>query len=304
MKFSVFVPSSTSNLGPGFDVLGLALDAGMTVDVEQTAGKDSVQVEIEGYGKELPRDKENLVARAALTVLAGRPYGKLVLRCKNGIRPARGLGSSAAAAVAGLLIGNELVDNKLDARQLLEYAATIEGHPDNVAPILHPKGGLVACVRAGKSFEVHPLELHPDLGVAVVEPVEFELTTKKSRGVLPATYMREQAVDNVARATLLSQALALGKWDRLARAMEDSFHQPYRAPLVPGLSKAIAAANAVGDVGAALSGSGPSLIVLGPKGAKLEAAMKAAMKAFADAGVKTTGVVRGPAKHGAQVLKK
>lgn len=295
------VPASTSNLGPGFDALGLALDLWNEVELEVSAGKDEVVVELEGEGeKTLAKGKDNLVAKAALAVLAGKPTGRLVFRCKNRIPLARGLGSSAAATVAGLLAGNRLVDKPLEPRALLEYAATFEGHLDNVAPALHAKGGLVACVRRHKDFDIYPLEVHPELAAAVCIPA-FELETKKARAVLPKTYLREQAVDNVARVAVLAQALREGRWERLPRAMEDFLHQPYRAPLVPGLSTVVSAANDVEGCGAALSGSGPSVLALGRRGANLEKAAAAMKSAFAAAGVQSTTRVLEIAREGASV---
>lgn len=303
VKLTVRVPASTSNLGPGFDALGLALDLWNEVDVESSEGPDSLEVSVEGEGAgALSTGADNLVAKAAKTVLAGRPTGRIVLRCRNRIPLARGLGSSAAASLAGLLAGNQLVDNPLTPRQLLEYAATFEGHLDNVAPALNAKGGLVACLRERKDFEVHPLAVHKDLAAAVCVP-GFELATKKSRSVLPTTYLREQAVDNVGRALVLSQALSAGRWDRLARAMEDFLHQPYRMPLVPGLAKVIEAANASGSCGAALSGSGPSVVALGPKGPALKKAGEAMKKAFAAAGVESRVLLLDVARQGASVSK-
>lgn len=301
-SLTVRVPASTSNLGPGFDALGLALDLWNEVEVERSDGKDELVVELEGEGaSSLSRGHDNMVAKAALTVLGGRPTGRLVLRCTNRIPLARGLGSSAAAALSGLLAANHLIENRLEPRQLLEYAATLEGHLDNVAAALHMEGGLVACVRVHKDFEIYPLATHADLFAAVCIP-DFTLETKKSRSVLPATYLREQAVDNVSRAALLTHALREGQWARLARAMEDSLHQPYRMSLVPGLQKVIAAGNAAGSCGTALSGSGPSVVALGPKAAVAKAG-EAMKKAFAEAGVKSEARVLAIAREGASVEK-
>lgn len=300
-KIKVAVPASTSNLGPAFDCLGLALSLHNELTVELIEGDGAPLIEIEGEGADkLSRGEDNMVLKAMRTVLGGRTLpGRLKLSCNNRIPLARGLGSSAAAAVAGLLAANALLeDAALTREQLVEYATTLEGHPDNVAPAL--LGGLVASVRKKDAWLTYPLQAHKDVRAAVCIP-SFELSTAKARSVLPDTYLRADAVDNAARSAVLASALERGLWERLPVAMEDRFHQPYRAPLVKGLNAVIRAAQNAG-CGAALSGAGPSVVALGAPN-KLEAAGKAMVAAFAAEGVSAGFLVLGVDRKGATVTK-
>ncbi len=297
---SVRVPATTSNLGPGFDCLGMALSLHNELTLELREGAGEPEIVIEGEGADtLPRTRENLVFKAANAVFAGRAPGRLALRCVNRIPLGRGLGSSGAAAVAGALAANHLLGKPaLSAAELIEYATTLEGHPDNAAPAV--LGGLVACVRRQKSLATYPLKAHPDLRAVVCIP-DFQLATEKARAVLPASYLRADAVDNVARALVLGSALEQGHWDRLAAAMEDRFHQPYRAPLVKGLSSVIKAALAAGAAGACLSGAGPTMLALAPASADLEKIGEAMKEAFAKNDIQSKSLALTVA-HGASVV--
>ena len=299
-RVKVRVPATTSNLGPGFDCLGMALSLynELTLEMHEDSGDPVVEIEGEGAAA-LPRSRENIMVRAAKAVLAGRRHGRLVFKCVNRIPIARGLGSSASAVVAGLLAGNQLLgDAALATDQLVEYATTLEGHPDNAAPAL--LGGLVTCVRRHRNLITYRLNPHPDLRAVVCIPT-FELPTATARSVLPHTYLRDDAVDNVARALILSSALEQGHWDRLAVAMEDRFHQPYRCSLIKGMSSVIRAAQEAGSCGAALSGAGSTMLALGPAGPDLDAIALAMQKAFFEQGVQSRSLVLTVAK-GAEVI--
>jgi len=301
-RVKIQVPASTSNLGPGFDCLGLALGLYNELTLEEYDEPGATVVEISGEGADvLPRGADNIMVKAASAVLAGRARGRLVFKAVNLIPPARGLGSSAAAIVAGLLAANELFKpSALDERALFQYAATLEGHPDNAAPAVH--GGLTLCLKKGKNVEFYALKAHKDLCAAVCIP-DFELATSKAREVLPGTVLREAAVDNIARAALLTPALERGLWADLAEATKDSLHQPYRAPLVPGLDAILAAARATGPCGAALSGSGPTTVALcrkGPAARRIAAAMQAE---FLKKGIKSRAMVLGIDRQGARRVK-
>jgi homoserine kinase len=289
-RVTVKVPASTSNLGPGFDALGLALGLYNELTLEEEDAPGPSVVEIEGEGAQsLPRGPENMIVKAANAIVGGRQHGRLRFTAVNRIPLARGLGSSAAAIVSGLLAAHELFKpTGLETRDLFQYAATLEGHPDNAAPALY--GGLTVTVKKHKSVEPFALKVHKDLCAAVCIP-EFELSTKKAREVLPHSVLREQAVDNIARTALLTAALEHGLWDALPEATIDSIHQPYRAPLVPGLEQVLAAARRAGRCGAALSGSGPTTIALcrkGPDAKKIAEAMK---EEFSRHGVKSSALV-------------
>ncbi|MBI5239844.1 MAG: homoserine kinase [Elusimicrobia bacterium] len=279
-KVKVTVPASTSNIGPGFDCLGMALGLRNELVVEKHSedGPSVVEVRGEGAGS-LPEDKTNLMVRAAATVIAGRFSNRLVFKAVNRIPLARGLGSSSAAIVAGLFAASRLLEpSPLTEEQLLDYAAVMEGHPDNVTPAVG--GGVTISIRERKSVRSLTLKPHKDLTTVVCIP-DFQLETAKARAVLPDTVLREAAVENVARAMLLASAIERGRWEDLAAAMGDRLHQPYRAPLIPGLRDVLKAAEAAGVCGAALSGSGPTVLALCRKGPQTKAIGEAMVKAFA-----------------------
>lgn len=257
-RVHVSVPASTSNLGPGFDCLGLALDLRNELELALMDEEGPAVVEIEGEGaKTLPTGEKNLLVAAARRVLPKKLPGRLVLRATNRIPLARGLGSSAAAAVAGLWAGAHLLGLRRREDELEQLAVGLEGHPDNVAPAVH--GGFTTCWKDdGGQTRVQPLELHPSLSAVVCVPA-FELATKKARAALPKTVSYADAIHNLSRAFVLPRALATGRVTHLQAMMADRLHQPFRAPLVPGLGEAIAAAGKAGALGAALSGSGPTV---------------------------------------------
>jgi len=297
-RVRVRVPASTSNLGPGFDCLGMALGLynDLVVEMHSEDGPCEVAVSGEGAGS-LPSDTNNLMVKAA--AIAGRFKNRLVFKAVNRIPLARGLGSSAAAIVAGLAAGSRLARRgPLDREQIFARAAELEGHPDNAAPAVF--GGVSVCVKGGASVRRFSLRPHRDL-VAVLCIPDFELATAKARAALPRTVPRAAAVANVSRALLLASAIERGRWDDLACAMEDSLHQPYRAPLIPGFSEVLAAARAAGACGAALSGSGSAMLALcrrGPRAAAIGAAMR---RAFAARRVASRAVVLPIARQGVSV---
>lgn len=279
-RVTVSVPASTSNLGPGFDCLGLALDLRNELTVELREGPGVTLVEIQGEGaKTLPRGESNLLVQAARLVLPKRLPGHLVFKAVNRIPLARGLGSSAAAAVAGLWAGAHLFGTLRRSEDELEaLAVRLEGHPDNVAPCVH--GGLTASLTEDGRASAHRLNIHPSFSAVVGVP-EFQLATRKARAALPKTVPLADAVFNASRALLLVRALETGRTRGLAALMADRLHQPYRARLVPGLANALAAAVKAGAAGAALSGSGPSVFALvsGDSGLRVGEAIRRAFAA-------------------------
>lgn len=255
----VRVPASTSNLGPGFDVLGLALDLCNEVEVLRNPKLQGISIEIQGEGEtSLPRNERNLVWVAMEKVLAKAkaPREGYELKFINRIPLARGLGSSAAAILSGVLAGNALCGNSLTENQAFMLAEHIEGHPDNIAPQLF--GGLCISAFNGKNFEVIQYALPKGIQVVVCVP-DFELSTAKARAALPESVPRKDAVFNIARTAILLSALAEKRYDLLRLAMEDRLHQPYRKKLIPGFDNVLEAAYRGGAFGAALSGAGPSI---------------------------------------------
>lgn len=282
-RVTVSAPASTSNLGPGFDCLGLALDLRNELTLELVDGRGPALVLVQGEGADtLARGESNMMVRAARKILPRRLPGRLLFKAVNRIPLARGLGSSAAAAVAGLWAGAHLFGTlRRSEDELSDLAVKLEGHPDNVAPCVH--GGLTASLMEKGRPRAHRLPLHPSLSAAVCLPA-FELSTKKARAALPSRVLRSDAVFNISRAVLLVRALETGRTERMADLMDDRLHQPYRARLVPGLGEALAAAATAGAAGAALSGSGPAVFafVTGDSARRVGTAMQ---RAFARRGV-------------------
>ncbi len=278
MGVVVSVPATTANLGPGFDCLGLALS--LHNRVEASPGpRWQITVEGEGAGL-LPEDESNLVvqAMAHLARAAGRPLPPLRIAQHNAIPVGSGLGSSAAAVVAGLLAADALLESRLSPARLLALAAEMEGHADNAAAALYGGLALVA------GDEVVQLPVAPLDAVAVLPAVA--LSTRAARAALPASVPLADAVFNVGKMGLLLHALAQGDAAQLARAMADRLHQPYRAPLIPGLAGALAAAQAEGAA-ACLSGAGPSVIAFAAAEQDRQRLAGVIAAAFAEAGVAT-----------------
>lgn len=308
----VRVPASTSNLGPGFDSLGLAL--GLVNDVELScdglgrrrgAGEPRVSVEIRGVGAgELAEDERNLVWQSARWVFdrLGFSVGEARVRCVNRVPLSSGLGSSATACVAGLFAANELCGAMLSKEDLLEAATVVEGHPDNAAPALW--GGLTVCYdRAGQSAAVRP-PLRARFQIVACVP-QSRLATKTARSALPKTVSHRDATLAVGRAAALTAKLASGDLDDLAAAMQDTLHQPYRAPLMPGMEEALETARREGALGAFLSGAGPTLAAVVPCGEAqvAERVGRALERCFAERGVTAQSRALKVDRKGARTLK-
>jgi homoserine kinase len=260
---NVRVPASSANLGPGFDALGLAL--GVFLDCRFRAGK---RLSITAAGRDaeaISTGEDNLIWQTALSVAADvrMVLPPIELAIHNEIPLGKGLGSSAAALTAGVIIADHLLDLGWRPLRILDEAARLEGHPDNVAACV--LGSIVAsAIDEGGAVRAARLELPAGFGIALVVP-DFLLPTSEARAALPSCYSREDAVFNVQRAALLIAALATGATAAFPAALEDRFHQPYRAPLVPGLAD-ILKLRAPGLLGCALSGAGPSVLVFYERG--------------------------------------
>ena len=247
------VPGSTSNLGPGFDALGLALQVYLDLDVAGAAD--------DGTGLRFAFDGgapagENAIEKAIIDEARrrGLRLPSLELRVRSTIPVQAGLGGSASAIVAGLRLVHALCDDG-DAGRLLDAATALEGHPDNVsASIL---GGLTASSQ-GPTGVTSVASAWPARVRVVIATPRLGLATSKARGVLPAQVSRADAVHNVQCTALLLQSIHTGSLDALAAALDDRLHQPYRAPLVPGLADALAYRHPT-VLGAFLSGAGPSI---------------------------------------------
>lgn len=296
MHLSVTVPATTANLGPAFDCLGLALTLYNTLEVSPREEGLLITVEGEGAGQ-IAVDHTNMMAGAMQRLYdhVGRPFPSLHLRQINHIPVASGLGSSAAAALGGLIAANKLLGEPLSAAELLEVAVTIEGHPDNMAPALY--GGLVLANRDSDHLLVEHLPI-ADLRVVVVVPA-FTLPTVQARAVLPREVSFPDVIFNLGRVGLLVRALGEGDYQKLASAMRDRLHQPYRVPLIPGMQAAFHAARAAGAHGVALSGAGPGAIAFAPHGH--EAIAAAMSRAFAEAGLDSRSWILEIDHHGSRI---
>jgi homoserine kinase len=265
MKLRLRIPASTSNLGPGFDCLGLALRLYNYLTIEET-GEDGLEIEILGEGAgEIATDKRNIVYHAMKRLFdeVGSPIPGLRILLDNRIPITRGLGSSAAARVGGLIAANLLTGSHFSDERIVDIAAELEGHPDNVVPAF--VGGFTISISGSGYTEFLRLDPPEDLAAVVVVP-DFYLPTKTAREILPETIPRGDAVQNIGRASLFVGAIASGKFGFLRRAMEDRLHQPYRERLVPGMRAVLDGALDAGAFGAALSGAGPTLLALAGKG--------------------------------------
>ncbi len=238
----VRVPASSANLGPGFDVLACALALHVELEVVET-GSFGVVTELD-----IARDRDNLAVRAFELL---HPADELEFRIRSNVPMSGGLGTSAAAIVAGLLAADSMFE--LDA-DLLPLAAELEGHPDNVAAAL--LGGFVLC--AGGRAE--RFDVPSGLEAVLVVP-QAPVLTAEARAALPADVPMADAVFNVAHAGLLVLGLVRGDWDLVARGLDDRLHQPRREHLYPRSMEVVRSARELGALGATISGAGPTVLV-------------------------------------------
>lgn len=272
MNIRIQVPATSANLGPGFDCFGLALQLYNFVTVE--VGQP-FRITLSGnYVQNIPVDESNLVWQTMVQFWqeTGFSVPNVALTEENNIPPARGLGSSSAAIIAGILAANALIPHPWPKEELLQFANRIEGHPDNVTPALY--GGVTLAVPTPNGVLPEILTTMPHLRAVVVIP-DLLLKTEKARHILPAQVDRSAAVFNIAHASLLVRAFMGEKYELLGEAMADKLHQDRRSVLIPGMTQALKAALAAGAYGSALSGSGPTLLAL--TGRETEEKVAAAM---------------------------
>jgi homoserine kinase len=257
----VSAPASAANLGPGFDVLALALDMRNTYDVWELGSELRIEVQGEGAGS-IATDDTNLFVDSMQTffTLAGYQPSGLVIRENNLIPLARGLGSSAATIVSALIAARFISGHQIEDERLVDMAVSLEGHADNVGATFHGGFNLSIPAAHGRNT-VRRLPWPPRLGCALFIP-ELLVSTESAREVLPPNYSREDVVYNLSRLALLLSALTEGRMEDLRVAVEDRMHQPYRAELVPGLLGIIDAATQAGAFGAFLSGAGPTVLAI------------------------------------------
>lgn len=273
MSTKVKVPATTANLGPGFDCLGMALDLWNTIEVK--VGSSGFTISGEGSDT-LSRGKTNLIYRSIAAVYDefDNPVPELSIRCENLIPLSRGLGSSSSAIVGGLVAGNELCGRPFDQNKLLELAAQIEGHPDNVTPAL--LGGCRIVVKDGDHLVTTEVPV-PDTLRAVLFIPDMPMPTHEARGILSPMVSREDAVFNIGRVALLVTAFATGSFAHLKVATQDRLHQPARQAIFPAMPQIFEGALEAGALGVFLSGGGSSILALATNSPeKLELAMTVA----------------------------
>lgn len=258
----VMVPATTANIGPGFDCLGIALNLYNTIEVEEI--DEGLIIEVEGIDKELIEANENnLVYISMMKVFKTLDYLPTGLKIKqlNNIPVARGLGSSAATIVGGLVAANKICNNKLSRDEILNMAIEIEGHPDNVAPAL--LGGFVVSFKEDEEIQYVNFQVDEKLSFWAVFP-DVSLSTSLARSILPDTILFKDAVYNIGKASILVAALASGKYNLIAHALKDRLHQPYRIELMESL-KLIFNYAEKDNMNVYLSGAGPTVILLSVK---------------------------------------
>ena len=295
-RIRVRIPATSANLGPGFDSLALAVRLDNELTVESIGS--GIELQIEGEGREtLPTGEDNLIVRAARSLASahGRQLPAVALVCRNHIPLAAGLGSSAAAIVAGLLAADALLETQLPRAELLAHAAQLEGHPDNAAAALF--GGLVIVGPGSQPPLFRRVE--PAIDELVVVIPELDLPTRRMRDALPDQVPLSDAAFNLGRTTLTVEALRTGEFSLLADAMDDRLHQPYRQAHIPGFEAAVSAAKAAGAAGVALSGAGPGLIAFAER--ELAQVGRAMVDGFQAAGVSARELVLPVDLQGAQV---
>jgi homoserine kinase len=301
-KVIVRAPATSANMGPGFDSLGFAMELRDELTFERTADRESQAITVDPDGNQVslgvPTGSDNLAIRAFATAFreAGQEAPAVRVRIINRIPVARGLGSSAAAIVAGLMAADVFMGVQPDMQRLLNTAARIEGHPDNTAACI--LGGITSSSFVGARVLWARVPICRSLRAVVAVP-DFLVSTRAARNVLPGNVPYSDAVFNVGRVALLVASLASGNYANLRYAFDDRLHQPYRSGLVPGMVNAMKAACDAGALGSYMSGAGPSILALiaddGP-GELVAAAMK---EAFALARVTAATMVLPTAESGA-----
>ena len=262
-EFSVTVPASTANLGPGFDSIGLALDLHLSIYVS-SASEWTVEYSDEGY-RHLTSGVDNLIVSTALAVAEqfNRLLSPAKLRVVTNIPLGRGLGISAAAIAGGIEIADRLLGLNLPIKEKVKIGSAMEGHPDNVSASF--LGGLTISYFDDNELEIiHVPQI--DIGVVILVP-STEFLTTESRGLLPQTLEHHVATRGSAAGNVLSAALAIGDWETAGRLMEkDTFHEPFRKNKFPEFDAIRQACQEVGAYGSTISGAGPSLFIATKKG--------------------------------------
>jgi homoserine kinase len=303
---TVEVPGSSANLGAGYDCLGVALAIVDRIEVEvRVWSRGAIELTVDGEGRdELPGDRENRFVRgleATLRAARGELHEGVGwhIRMHNRIPLARGLGSSAAATVGGVLAGNALAGEALATTEMLRIACEIEGHPDNAAAAL--LGGFVVSTTSEEGVEAIRFDSPRDLRAVLFIP-ELRLPTGEMRAALPAMVPMADAVANLGAVAVGVAGLATGRYDLLARLTVDRLHEPYRAAVYPQLPRMVAAARDAGALGACLSGAGSTIVAFAESMAGITRIEAAFFAAAADLDLAGRVLVVEPRNAGARVV--
>ena len=254
------IPATSANMGPGFDCIGVALELYNHLWVEEIPKGLKIDIKRE-QEIEIPTDESNLIYKTMKYFYdqKGLTMPGVHLIQEDYIPMVRGLGSSAACIVGGLIAANELAGRPCDKEELAQMAAKLEGHPDNSNPAIF--GSMVVGAQDNEKMQHVRLDLPEDLVFAVLVP-NFPVSTSASRGVLPDGYCRGEVVFNVSRGALLIASIMTGKYENLPMAMEDKIHQPYRSRLIPNMDRIFEQAKEYGAVACYLSGAGSTLMAM------------------------------------------
>lgn len=275
--FTLQVPATSANLGPGFDTLGMALDLFLTIEVRKAQRDITISYTKNGKQEISINPANNLMVKAMLKIFkeGGIKRPAFSIKEKNDIPVSRGLGSSAAAIVAGMYAANKLIGDKFSSPELLKWAVEMEGHADNIVPAI--VGGLTTAMMYENEIYYQKVDLPNNFKVIVAVP-DFKLPTKKSRSVLPEKIALQDTVYNLQRACYLLASLHNADFRHLNLAMDDMIYQPLRKKFIPGFDEVFTAAYANGALGVAMSGAGPSIIAFANR--NIDAIGLAMQKAF------------------------
>ncbi|WP_300756477.1 homoserine kinase [uncultured Brachyspira sp.] len=258
------IPATSANIGSAFDSVGLALDLYNEIHIYENNNSKKIDFEITGEGEEEISKDDNMIFSAMKLVfkkLKAKPDKGYIIKCINRIPLSRGLGSSSAAIIGGLLTANYILGNKLSLEnEILNMSVQLEGHPDNVSPAI--LGGIISgVVRKDEDFKY--VKINPPKGLkAVVAIPNFYLSTEKARNALPKEISLKDAIFNISRAALLTSALSSNRLDLLEVATDDKLHQDYRAKFIPGLKELFKQVKMAGAYSVTISGAGSSILAL------------------------------------------
>lgn len=258
------IPATSANIGSGFDSVGLALDLYNEIHIYTNEKSKKIEFEISGEGENEISKNDNMILSSMKLIfkkLKSNPDKGYIIKCINRIPISRGLGSSSAAVIAGLLAGNYIMGNKLSIQNdILNMSVQLEGHPDNAAPAI--LGGIISGVLI-KNDDFKYVKINPPKNLKAVAAIpNFYLSTETARNALPKEVALQDAVFNISRAALLTSALLSNKLDLLESASDDKLHQNYRAKFIPGLKELFKKTKAEGAYSVTISGAGPSILAL------------------------------------------